>query len=91
MGLQKYTSALMCSVFYLVTLVENDPEPLSPEQGSVHLLLELGHQRSVGGQHDVLVLKLQRDQGLRLAVVNENVEIDAEIKLKLIIMFLLKP
>jgi hypothetical protein len=44
----------------------------------VHFLLELCHQGAVGRQHDVLVLKLQRDQGLGLSVMNENVEIDTE-------------
>ena len=61
-----------------MTLVENNPEPLCPEKRPVHFLLELCHQGAVGRQHDVLVLQLQRDQGLGLSVMNENVEIDTE-------------
>ena len=63
-----------------MTLIQNNSEPLCPEQRPVHLLLELGHEGSVGREDDVLLLQLHRDEGLALTVVNEDVQAHAEKK-----------
>jgi len=42
----------------------------------MHLLLELCHERAVGGEDDVFLLQLHRDQRLALPVVNKDVQID---------------
>ena len=49
----------------------------------MHLLLELGHEGSVGREDDVLLLQLHRDEGLALTVVNEDVQAHAENKTRL--------
>ena len=61
----------------LMPLIKDNSEPLSPEQRSVHVFLELCHQGPIGGEDNVLVLKLQRDQRLALTVMHKNVQVHA--------------
>ena len=70
-----------------MALIKHHSKPFCPQQRSVHIFLEFGHQGTVGGEHNVLVLQFQGDQRLALAVMHKNVEIHAKKEGNLFVSF----